>query len=139
LKRCASGILLKDNRILLGKRTSDRELCPNTWDVIGGHCLPGEELASTLTRELQEEIGATPTVFSKLAVLHEPRHLVYGEREYHIYVITEWSGRGPILLGAEHSEIRWFTIEEAIQLDLAHVEYTHLFAKVQRQAAKRGG
>jgi 8-oxo-dGTP diphosphatase len=131
LRRCAGGIPLKQDQILLGKRASDRDLYPNTWDIIGGHCLPGEELEQTLVRELQEEIAVTPTAFSKLAVLHEPQPHIYGEREYHVYVITAWIGPGPTALGEEHSEVRWFPIDEALQLDLAHPKYADLLRTIQ--------
>ena len=127
MKRCAGGILIKGSRILLGKRASDREFYPNVWDIIGGHCLPGEEPDRALLRELQEEINVTPTVFSKLGVLYEPHPSIHGEREYHVYVITEWTGQGPVVQGAEHSEIRWFPVNEALQLDLAHPQYAELF------------
>jgi 8-oxo-dGTP diphosphatase len=136
LKRCAGGILFKDGRVLLGKRSPDREVYPNEWDVIGGHCLPGEKPAQTLVREMQEEIGVTPTAFSELAVLREPRPELYGEREYYIFLATGWVGQGPIVLEAEHSEIRWFAVDEAMRLDLAHPAYVDLLAGIERQTAE---
>jgi len=136
LKRCAGGILFKDGRVLLGKRAPDRELYPNVWDVVGGHCLPSEEPAQALARELQEEIGVTPTAFGELAVLREPRPELYGEREYHIFLVTGWVGQGPTILEDEHSEIRWFAVAEAVQLDLAHPAYADLLEAVERQMAK---
>jgi 8-oxo-dGTP pyrophosphatase MutT (NUDIX family) len=60
-------------------------------------------------------------------VLYEPHPNIHGEREYHVYVVTEWAGQGPVVLGAEHTEIRWFPLNEALQLDLAHPQYTELF------------
>lgn len=49
------------DRILLGKRTPNREFFPNVWDVFGGHIEPDEERDQTLIRELKEELGITPT------------------------------------------------------------------------------
>ena len=48
VKCCAGGILFERGQVLLGRRASDRDLYPGTWDIIGGHCLPGEELEHTL-------------------------------------------------------------------------------------------
>ena len=119
---------LRESRILLGKRAPDREFYPNVWDIIGGHCLPGEEPDHTLVRELEEEINVTPAVFRKLGVLDEPDPGIHGEREYHVYVVTEWIGeQGPVTVGEEHSEIRWFPVNEALELDLAHPRYAELF------------
>lgn len=131
VKRCAGGILSERGQVLLGRRSPDRDLYLDTWDIIGGHRLPGEEFEHTLVREFQEEIAVTPTVFSKLAVLYEPQPHIYGEREYHVYVITAWIGPGPTALGEEHSEVRWFPIDEALQLDLAHPKYADLLRATQ--------
>jgi hypothetical protein len=34
---CAGGILCKENKILLGKRSAHRSFYPDVWDIIGGH------------------------------------------------------------------------------------------------------
>jgi 8-oxo-dGTP diphosphatase len=89
--------------------------------------LPGEEPAHTLKRELQEEIGITPSEFDGLGVLLEPNPEIHGQREYHVFVVTKWIGEGPTILGDEHSELGWFGLEEASKLDLAHPGYLELF------------
>ncbi len=123
MKHCACGILIKDRRILLGKRSPDRKLRPNCWDMIGGHQEDDETLDQTLRREFAEEISVTPTEFSELAVLAEPAPEINGRRAYHVYAVTAWRGLGPAMRGDEHAEIRWFTVAEALALDLALAEY----------------
>jgi 8-oxo-dGTP diphosphatase len=130
MKRGVGGVLFRGGKILLGKRASDRKLYPNVWDIIGGHCLPDEEPESTLARELQEEINITPKEFRRLGAFNELQPDLFGEREYHVYIVTEWIGKGPTALGDEHSEIGWFSIEEAIRLDLAHPGYIELFKTI---------
>jgi len=130
LKHCAGGILLKEGQILLGKRSPDREFYPNVWDIVGGHCLNEEDPAYALVRELEEEIGVTPVTFSKFSVLPEPQPELYGEYEYHIYIVTEWTGKGPTVLGEEHTELGWFPVEEALQLHYAHPGYGELFERI---------
>ncbi len=117
--------------MLLGKRRAEREFYPNVWDIIGGHCLADEEPAQALVREVQEEINVTPITFRKVRVLSEAQPDIYGEREYHVYVITEWTGKGPSVLGQEHSQIRWFSATEARRLELAHPGYAELFESIQ--------
>ena len=47
---------------------------------------------------------------------------------YHIFVVVSWEGGEPRNLGGEHSELRWFDIDEASRLDtLALSEYLKLF------------
>ena len=137
MRQCAGGILLKDKRILLGKRADDLDFYPNTWDIIGGHCEIDEEPEDTLIRELKEELDITPKVFKKTALLSEPQPQIYGEGECHVYVVTEWIGKEPTALGSEHSEIRWFLLEEAMELDLAHPQYVDLFREIQRKHDQR--
>lgn len=123
VRRCACGILIKDGRILLAKRSPGAKLYPDVWDMVGGHQEAGETLDATLRREFEEEIDVSPTEFSRLAVIDEPAPEINGKRAYHVYGITEWRGPGPAMRGDEHTEIHWFTLAEALALDLALPEY----------------
>jgi len=126
MRRCADGILLDGRQALLGKRAENRRLYPGVWDIIGGHCEAGEEPEETLVREMVEEIGVVPRVFSMVAMLPEPLPDLYGEAEYHIYVVTGWTGL-PTEHGDEHAELRWFELAEAMKLDLALPAYRSVF------------
>lgn len=105
MKVCASGILLKGNKILLGKRSSHLKFYPDVWDSIGGHCQDNETPEQTLSRELQEEIGVAPTKFVRIAVLYDPKPDIYGDHEYHTYLVTDWVGSPENLSPNEHSEL----------------------------------
>ena len=128
MKRCACGVLVRDGRVLLGKRAADRALYPGVWDVFGGHQEGAESIAETLVRELREELDVTPLDYVELAVLDEPKPETNGARAYHVFAVTAWRGPGPTMLGDEHSEIAWFTIEAALALDLALPGYKPLLA-----------
>ena len=86
LKVCALGILFRNGKILLGKRAKHRASYPNVWDMIGGHCESAETLKQTLIRELQEEIGVTPTQFEHISTLFDPNN----DHTYHVFVVTDW-------------------------------------------------
>ncbi|KYK36292.1 MAG: hypothetical protein AYK19_09015 [Theionarchaea archaeon DG-70-1] len=132
--KCAGGILVKGNKILLGKRSGDLQFYPGVWDIIGGHCKNGETPEQALKREFREEIGVIPISFSRVAVLHDPDP-IRAEYEYYVYVVEDWTGL-PKDVGGEHSELRWVTIDEAVTLDLAHPEYPELFKRIQREIEK---
>ena len=123
LRHCACGVLIKDGRLLLGKRAPQRKLYPNAWDMIGGHQEAGETLDETLVREFEEEIAVTPTAYREVTVLAEPRPAENGERAYHVYAIDDWRGLGPHMCGDEHTALEWFTIDDALGLDLAVDDY----------------
>lgn len=128
---CAAGILVKDDKILLGKRCSDRTFYPDCWDIIGGHCKNDETPEQTLSRELREEIGVTPTSFVQIAVLHDPEPR-YQDYQYNIYVVTDWTGSPSNLALHEHSELKWFALHEAVTLNLAHPGYAELFKSLEK-------
>lgn len=123
LRHCACGVLIEDGRILLGKRSLQRKMYPNAWDLIGGHQEAGDTLDQTLVRELEEEIAVTPTTYREVTVIAERSPEVHGEHAYHVYAVTACRGPGPKMQNDEHMKIGWFTVENAIKLDLADPGY----------------
>ncbi len=118
----AGGMIVRGGRVLLGRRAPHRRICPDTWDLIGGHVEDGETLEQALVRELGEEIGITPTDFGPVAMIDfteeagEPVH-------YHLFRVDAFDGE-PHLANAEHTALRWFAAVEAAALsDLASALY----------------
>ena len=123
---CACAIFVRDGRILLGKRSPHRTSCPDCWDVIGGHVEPGEMVEQALIREAEEETGLTPLRFMPAGRMDRAKAV------HHFFTVLDWRGGEPRLLGDEHMELRWFTIEDACILDpLALPEYRSFFRTLQ--------
>ena len=57
--RCVYAFVIdKNSNILLQKRSANKKLWPNLWDVtVGGHVLAGEFGRQALIRECKEELG----------------------------------------------------------------------------------
>jgi len=125
---CACGLILERGRILLGLRAPDNKIYPDVWDLFGGHVEDKESIEEALVRELREELDITPKTFEFLTTLLEADPPNNGKCLYHIYKITEWAGPGPRLRGAEHTEMRWHTLDEAVSSNLAVPEYRTLFS-----------
>ena len=128
-----AALIVQSQMILLGKRASTRISYPNVWDVFGGHIETGEEPHQTLVRELQEELDITPTkwIFLETIVASIPEQR--GVQPYllylHLYRVTAWSGIPVNQQLHEHASIQWFSLEQAVQLDLAHLAYPQIFTK----------
>jgi 8-oxo-dGTP diphosphatase len=120
-----AALIIESQKILLGQRSPTREYYPNVWDMFGGHVEPGEEPEQTLVRELQEELGITPTQWTFLETFREPS----GELTLHLYLVTAWRETPFNRQPDEHSAIRWFSLAQATQLQLAHPIYPMLFAR----------
>ena len=127
-----AAFLVEGDRFLLGRRSPERAFYPNVWDVFGGQIEEGEQPEQTLVRELQEELGVTPSQWTELETIRES----VGERDnmppheliVYLYCVTKWTGKPVNQQPEEHSVIQWFSYAEAIRLDLAHPAYPRLFS-----------
>ena len=75
---------------------------------IGGHTKPSERMLDTVRQAADAGIRSG---------LDRP--------------VTQWSGFPRNVQPQEHSEIRWFSINEALQLDLALPDYPKLFRTME--------
>ena len=102
----------RDGKILLGLRAPWKKAWPCHWDTVGGRVETGESLDDALVREVQEEVGVTPTQFRLIATVKERRPEIYGEALHHIYAVTGWQGGEPANICDEHTELKWFSVSE---------------------------
>jgi 8-oxo-dGTP diphosphatase len=102
----------RDGKILLGLRSPWKKVWPCYWDTIGGRVEAGESLEEALVREIQEEVGVTPTQFRLIATVRERQPEIYGDMLHHIYAVTDWQGGEPANVCDEHSELKWFSVSE---------------------------
>ena len=141
MQEVVAALIVKSQMILLGLRTSTRTFYPNVWDVFGGHIDPGEHQHQTLVRELQEELGIIPTKWTFLETLMISIPKSRGVQPYqlyvHLYLVTAWSGTPVNRQLHEHASIQWFSLAQAVQLDLAHPTYPQLFTKYLAPATSR--
>lgn len=124
-----AAFLIRSNKILLGRRSATRAFFPDVWDVFGGHVEPGEAYEATLFRELGEELGVTPVRWAFVETLTQPLDPPPDLLTAHLYLVTEWDGTPVNRQLEEHSEIGWFSLEEAVQLPLADPSYPELFGR----------
>src|SRR5580692_6175255 len=66
-----------DGKVLLGLRAPAKKVWPRHWDTIGGRVEEGESLEEALSREVQEEVGVTPTQFRLIATVKERQPEMY--------------------------------------------------------------
>ena len=128
MRHYACAILKRDGKIMLGKRAAHRKAYPRCWDVIGGRVEEGETLEEALHRELGEEIGIAPVSHEVLGSVVDNGPQERGEATYHMYLVRAWTGGEPTMMDNEHTELAWFTIEDACAPpDLALAEYADVF------------
>lgn len=104
----------REGRFLLVKRSSEKY--PEVgakWDIVGGRINLGETLMKNLRREINEEVGLEleeePKLVAAQDILRMPgRHVV---RLTYVGKID-----GQPQLDGDHTEFRWFTLEELREL-----------------------
>lgn len=111
-------ILLKsgDGKYLLVRRNPEKyPEAAEMWDIVGGRIDPGSPLIDNLKREIKEEVGVEllgePKLIAAQDILRVPgRHVV------RLTYIGE-GGEEPKLDGDEHTEFKWFSIDEMKNLE----------------------
>jgi 8-oxo-dGTP diphosphatase len=134
MNRFAGGILLEENKILLGLRHPEREYNPGYWDFIGGHCLAGELYSSAMIRELKEELNIEVLSFKEFMIIDRTPEFIMK-----LFLVTDWQGTPVNNAIHEHSKIEWFTPEKAKSLHFFNEEYINVMdiinRKIQQPAA----
>jgi 8-oxo-dGTP diphosphatase len=117
--RCAGALIVDDDgRIFIQRRSPDRRLFPDTWDIVGGHLEAGESVEDALHREVQEETGWTVSV-----VLGPVGEYAYtgndgvARVEADFLVRVDGDLARPRLEEGKHTESRWIAESEVDVLD----------------------
>jgi 8-oxo-dGTP diphosphatase len=125
----AHGLIEKEGRFLVTRRSAVNDYMPLKWDLPGGTVDPGETLEVALCREIAEETS----------LLVDPGSIVFGYmnlgglplRQTLQVVLRAAYRSGEIVLNPEeHDDHRWITWNELDSLDLI------AFLAALRQSAK---
>ena len=123
-----AGVLVREGQVLLGRRSAAKQWYPGVWDLPGGHVEPGELPVAALVRELAEELGIA------VGALTGPvAHVPLPDGTLAVWRVDDWDGTVTNAAPEEHDEVRWFGLDEALALDLAHPSYAALLRELLGQ------
>lgn len=111
---CVSFILLKDDNVLLEKRSEYKRTDPGLINIPGGHMDEGETQRKTLCREVKEELNVIPTQYQYLCSLYHPTSEL---QLIHYYIVNQWQGE---ITAQEAEDVQWFkltSVQLAIEAD----------------------
>jgi len=115
-------VIIQDDKVLICQRGEEQPM-PFKWEFPGGKVEPEEELRAALKRELDEELGITATIGTRITVI---RH-TYGNGyavELHFYRVDEFEGE---LENRIFNDVRWVARAELrgydfLEADVAFVK-----------------
>ena len=106
-------LIKQDGKILIIKRAENDNVFPGYWDFPGGKLEPGEDPIRGVEREVLEETGlrirAIEAIWEKemdIDAIYRGKFVVY----------TAELISGDIILSPDHTEFKWATKEEILQL-----------------------
>jgi mutator protein MutT len=111
-----AGLIEKDGKYLLGKRTDGNELVVGKWEFPGGKVEENEGEDTAIERELKEEFGLNTKADKYVCnVLHEYPKRVINLTLWHVNVLDENIDMDI----RNHSDYKWLTLDEIGEYDLA--------------------
>ena len=120
--RCVYAFVIdKDSNILLQKRSANKKLWPNLWDVtVGGHVDSGEFGRQALIRECKEELGIDicdkDIKYLVGSCSKTTKGKITNNQLNECYLITKNIDISKVKLQEEEvSEIKFFTKEEVLE------------------------
>jgi 8-oxo-dGTP pyrophosphatase MutT (NUDIX family) len=117
-RACVVGAIVVDGagRAFVMRRSANRRLFPECWDIPGGHVEEGETLAEALAREIHEETGWQLRQIIDLLDTADWQSEVNGQphlrREFDFLVEVEGDLSAPRIEVGKFSEYRWIGLDD---------------------------
>ena len=103
------GILIWNDKVLIGKRKLTNEHLPGKWEFPGGKMEEGETFDETIIREFKEELDIDISAFHELRTLNDKNI------EFTPMIVKLKGGKAKLL---EHEEIKFVDKKEFFKIDL---------------------
>lgn len=111
--------ILKNNKqVLLQKRSANKKFNPNKWWICAGHVDADETVKQAAIRECYEEIGVSINEnellpFDKIEI---NKKVSNSNITYYFYSFVDLDEKDFVIQESELSEVKWFDIDEVINL-----------------------
>lgn len=128
----ANAFIFKGEKILITKRSAERDHDPNKWECVSGRFNQNfTTVEEELLREISEELGKEIKIkiISPISLYHFYRSNRKTDEMVGINFICEYI-KGKIVLSDEHTEFKWITpkeidnydTDEKLRVDIRHLE-----------------
>ena len=120
-KAVAVFIINSKNQVLLQKRSKNKKMWPDMWDIsAGGHVLAGEFGFQAIIREIKEELGLSvkkeEIIFIGCSTSINKKGDILNKHFNEYYIVTKDIDEKNLSLQKEEvSEVKWINKEEIIE------------------------
>ncbi|MDW4572293.1 NUDIX domain-containing protein [Microbacterium sp. M3] len=132
-----TAVVLRDGKVLLGRRSDNGHLTPVTGIVD-----PGEQPADAAVRETLEEAGVACRV-ERLAWVHQLPRVVYphGDQVDYLDLVFRctWLSGEPRPVDGEMTEVGWYDLDALPELELPDMYRRIALARTEGPAHFEGG
>jgi ADP-ribose pyrophosphatase YjhB (NUDIX family) len=132
-----TAVVLRDGKVLLGRRSDNGHLTPVTGIVD-----PGEQPADAAVRETLEEAGVACRV-ERLAWVHQLPRVVYphGDQVDYLDLVFRctWLSGEPRPVDGEMTEVGWYDLDALPELELPDMYRRIALARAEGPAHFEGG
>jgi ADP-ribose pyrophosphatase YjhB (NUDIX family) len=104
------GALVREDRVLLVRRSPSKRAHPGRWDLPGGCVEEGESEIGALERELREELDVQVATSSVLHLCRVNDHPAGELVLMSAWLVREWTGLPTNAAPDEHDDIGWFDL-----------------------------
>jgi 8-oxo-dGTP diphosphatase len=104
-------------KYLILHRSEQKDFAPGAWECVTGRVDQGEGFEDALRREVYEELGVEVFIEHILGTTHFYRGNPISKNELvGVIYLCSISDPNTIRIGQEHSEYRWLSADQAIEL-----------------------
>ena len=120
-KAVAVFIINSKKQVLLQKRSKNKKMWPDMWDIsAGGHVLAGEFGFQAIIREIKEELGLSvkkeEIIFIGCSTYNNKKGDILNKHFNEYYIVTKDIDEKNLSLQKEEvSEVKWINKEEIIE------------------------
>lgn len=101
----SNAILLKNNKILIGKRPKTKKTYAGFWDVFGGHVEDGETPEEAMKRELKEELDIEVAEYKFFYLMKNDLDSTSKKAcDHYFFIVTKWKG---LIRNSDAEALEW--------------------------------
>ncbi|OGI12063.1 hypothetical protein A3K64_01835 [Candidatus Micrarchaeota archaeon RBG_16_36_9] len=118
MKITSNAMLIRNNKILIGKRPENKKTYAGFWDVFGGHVEKDETPEEAMKREVKEELDIDIIEYKLFYLMKNDIDPTSKEiYDHYFFIVTKWDG---VIRNLDVEALEWVA-----KKDLGKFKFSH--------------